>query len=255
MTDLPVAHPWFRAEDAGGGITRLFEPHIDPMLVSNVWHVPGSDVDLLVDSANGIGPLKPHIEAFTEGKPVIAFVTHGHFDHVGGLHEFADRRVHAADADMTRSPYPMRLCREDFPADAHEMYEYYGIPMPEVAVTAIPVAGFDLTAWVTPGAEPTMLLNEGDRIDLGDRSFTLFHTPGHTAGSASLFEERTGTLFTGDALYVDAPLDWVDAEAMGASLRRLRDLDAAIVHAGHERSFDGGELRTTADAWLARLGA
>lgn len=255
MTGLPVAHPWFRAEDAGRGITRLFEPHVDAMLASNVWHVPGSDVDLVIDSANGIGPLKPHIDAFTQGKPVIAFVTHGHFDHVGGLHEFADRRVHAADADMTRSPYPMRLRRQDFPSDAAEMYAYYEIPMPEVAVSAVPIAGFDLAGWVSPGAEPTTVLADGGRIELGDRSFTLLHTPGHTAGSASLFDERDGTLFTGDAVYVDAPLDWVDAEAMVDSLRRLRALEAHVVHAGHERSFDGAELRATADAWLARLGA
>ena len=255
MTDLPVAHPWFRAEDAGGSITRLFEPYVDAMLVSNVWHVPGRDADLLVDSANGVGHLKPHVEALTDGKPVIAFVTHGHFDHVGGLHEFADRRVHDADADMTRSPYPMRLRREDFPSGANEMYEYYGVPMPDVAVTAIPAVDFDLGGWVTPGAEPTMLLHDCDRIDMGDRSFTVLHTPGHTAGSACLFDEHDGTLFTGDAIYVDAPIDWEDAAAMSASLQRLRAVEARIVHAGHERSFDGEELRATADAWVARLGA
>ena len=225
------------------------------MLVSNVWHVPGRDADLLVDSANGIGSLRPHLDPLTMGKPVIAFVTHGHFDHVGGLHEFDDRRVHAGDADMTREPYPMRLLREDFPEGADEMYAYYDVPMPEIAVHALPTASFDIVGWVTPGAEPTMLLSEGDAIELGDRSFTVVHTPGHTAGSASLLDETDGTLFTGDALYIDAPLDWEDAEAMAASLARLREIDARIVHAGHERSFDGDELRATADRWLARLGA
>ncbi|HLB39138.1 MAG TPA: MBL fold metallo-hydrolase [Actinomycetota bacterium] len=233
----------------------MFEPHVDDMLVSNVWHVPGRDADLLVDSANGIGALRPHLDPLTMGKPVIAFVTHGHFDHVGGLHEFDDRRVHAGDADMTREPYPMRLLREDFPEGADEMYAYYDVPMPEIAVRALPIAGFDIEGWVTPGAEPTMLLSEGDTIELGDRSFTVVHTPGHTAGSASVLDETDGTLFTGDTLYVDAPLDWEDAEAMAASLARLREIDARIVHAGHERSFDGDELRATADRWLARLGA
>jgi glyoxylase-like metal-dependent hydrolase (beta-lactamase superfamily II) len=225
------------------------------MLTSNVWHVPGADVDLIVDTANGIGPLLPHVEPLTRGKPVIAFATHGHFDHVGGLHEFGDRRVHGADAHMTRSPWPMRLRREDFPEGMEDEYAYYDVPVPEVAVRAIPSEGFDVAGWVTPGAEPTALLAEGDRIDLGDRSFTVLHTPGHTAGSACLFDEVDGTLFTGDAIYVDAALSWGDADEMAASLGRLRDLDTRIAHAGHERSFTRDELRSTADTWIARLGA
>jgi glyoxylase-like metal-dependent hydrolase (beta-lactamase superfamily II) len=252
-SSLPVAHPWFRAEDAGDGVTRLFETHVDAMLESNVWHVPGGDADLIVDTANGIGPLLPHVEPLTMGKPVIAFATHGHFDHVGGLHEFADRRIHRDDAEMAREPFPMKLLRDDFPPGTEEMYAYYGVPMPDIAVTAVPSAGFDLAGWVTPGAKPTLLLDDGDVIDLGSRSLTVVHTPGHTAGSACLFEERTGTLFSGDTIYVDAAIDWEDAPAIVASLRRLLDLDARVVHAGHERSFDGVELRSVIGHWLSRI--
>ena len=117
---------------------------MDEMLTSNVWHVPGRDVDLIVDTANGIGPLLPHVDPLTGGKPVIAFATHCHFDHVGGLHEFADRRVHRDDADETRAPWRMRLRREDFPEGTEEMYAYYEVPMPDVAVRAVPSAGFDV---------------------------------------------------------------------------------------------------------------
>jgi glyoxylase-like metal-dependent hydrolase (beta-lactamase superfamily II) len=225
------------------------------MMTSNVWHVPGADVDLIVDTANGVGPLVPHVDPLTSVKPVIAFATHGHFDHVGGLHEFADRRVHAADADETRAPFGMRLRREDFPEGTEEMYAYYDVPVPEVALSAVPEADFDIASWRTPGAEPTTLLADGDRIDVGTRTFTVLHTPGHTAGSACLFDERDGTLFTGDAVYVGAALSWDDDAVMEASLRRLADLQPRIVHPGHERSFDGAELKATVDAWVARLGA
>ena len=253
--DLPVAHPWFHADDAGGGITRLWEPHIDELLVSNVWHVPGRDADLVVDFANGVGPLRPAIDALIEGRPVIAVATHGHFDHVGGLHEFEDRRVHRDDAAMTRAPFPLRLQRADFPEGTEEMYAYYGFPVPEVIIDAMPSAAFDVDGWVSPGAEPTMLLEDGDTIDFGDRRFVVVHTPGHTDGSVCLFEERSGTLFSGDALYVDAKLSWDDPSAAAASLLRLRELPVTVAHAGHERSFDGDELRRAVDRALEGLDA
>jgi glyoxylase-like metal-dependent hydrolase (beta-lactamase superfamily II) len=252
---LSVGHPWFRAEDMGEGVTRLWEPYIDELLTSNVFVIPGSDVDLVVDAANGVGPLRPAVDALGSGRPMVAFATHGHFDHIGGLHEFDDRRVHGADAEMTRDPFPLRLRREDYEEGMADMYAYYGYDLPDLLISAVPDPSFDVASWVTPGAEPTVLLTEGDVVDLGDRRCTVLHTPGHTAGSACLYEERTGLLFTGDALYVDAKLSWDDPVAAAASLARLRELEVSTAHAGHERSFDGEELRSACDAAIREIEA
>jgi len=226
IPDLPVVHPWFGAEDAGDDVTRLIETHVDPFLESNVWHVRGSERNLVVDAANGIG----------------------------GLHEFEDRRCHRADAEMP-SPGVLRLMRDSFPEWLVDDYAWYGSPLPDVvALRAVPDAGFDVNAWTTPPTEATGFLAEGDVIDLGDRSFVVLHTPGHTAGSICLLDDANGTIFTGDAIYVDARLGWEDPEAFAASLIRLRDLDVRVAHSGHGRSFDRAELRAAVDATLAELG-
>ena len=255
MVALPVADRWFAVGTVDERVSRLWEPHVDELLVSNVWHVRGRDADLVVDTANGIGVLAPEIAVLAEGRPVIAVATHGHFDHVGGLREFDDRRVHAADAEMTRSPFPLRIHRNDFPPGTEEMYAYYGIPVPEVVIRAAPSPGFDARGWVASGAEPTTLLQDGDVVDLGDRRFEVLHTPGHTDGSACLWDADDGTLFTGDAIYVDAPLDFTDPQAEARSLALLAELPARVAHAGHERSFDGDELRTLAATVIADIGA
>jgi glyoxylase-like metal-dependent hydrolase (beta-lactamase superfamily II) len=253
IPDLPVVHPWFGAEDAGDGVTRLIETHVDPFLESNVWHVRGSERDLVVDAANGIGALRPAIDALGDGRPVVAVVTHAHFDHVGGLHEFDDRRCHRFDADMP-TPGGLRLMREDFPAWLVEDFKYYDSPMPDiVALRGVPDRRFDPSAWTTPAVTANVFLDEGDVVDLGVRTFTVLHTPGHTAGSICLWDEASGALFSGDAVYVDARLGWGDPVAFAASLERLRDLDVRVVHSGHGRSFDGAELRTAVDAALRDL--
>lgn len=244
--ELPVADAWFRSQDIGDGITLLTEPFMDPLLESNVWHVRGRDADLVIDAANGVGSLLPFVGPLTQGRPIIAVATHGHFDHTGGLHEFDDRRCHAEDAEDLRQPFPLRLLRERFADGTAEIFEYYGYPVPEVALSAVPVAGFDLEAWVTPGAEPTAFLAEGDIIDLGDRTFDVLHVPGHTAGSIAMWESATGTLFTGDAAYVDDLMSWDDEGAFRASIARLAETAASRVCGGHGRVFDGNELRALA---------
>lgn len=247
---LPVADRWWRTHDAGDGVTLLVEAHITPMLESNVWHVRGRDADLVVDTANGIGPLRPAIDELAEGRPVVAIATHGHFDHVGGLADFDDRRCHEGDAGGTREPFPVRIERDAQPVGVEEMFRYYGFDVPDLTIAALPSAGFDTTAWRAPGAEPTALVADGDVIDLGDRRLEVLHIPGHTPGSIALWEPATGLLFSGDTAYVDARLGFEDLGAAEGSLRRLAELPVTRVHAGHDRSFDGGELTVLLDRLL-----
>jgi len=47
--------------------------------------------------------------------------------------------------------------------------------------------------------EPDQLLQEGDVVRVGDLSFAVLHTPGHTPGGISLYGE--GVVFTGDTLF------------------------------------------------------
>jgi glyoxylase-like metal-dependent hydrolase (beta-lactamase superfamily II) len=194
------------------------------------------------------------VDPLASGRPVVAVATHGHFDHSGGLHEFDDRRCHEGDAADVRVPFALRLLREDFVEETFEMFAYYGYPAPAVIIRALPAADLDLRAWTTPGAEPTSLVAEGDVIDLGDRAFEVLHTPGHTAGSICLWDERSGTLFSGDAVYLDDRLGWEDRDAFVTSLERLRALPVEVVHAGHGRTFGRRELHAAVDAELTADG-
>jgi glyoxylase-like metal-dependent hydrolase (beta-lactamase superfamily II) len=96
------------------------------------------------------------------------------------------------------------------------------------------------------GAVPTILFDDGDVIDLGDREIEVLHVPGMTPGSIVLWEKASGSLFTSDTLFDDpnpglrvkyhVPPDSFDPQlraARIANLKRLNDLPVKTVYAGH----------------------
>lgn len=82
-----------------------------------------------------------------------------------------------------------------------------------------------------------MIVDEGDVIDTGSHRLRAFHTPGHSSGSISLFEERQGLLITGDTVLAGGNLGGVfgsgNISDMIDSLETLGGLGAKLHLPGH----------------------
>lgn len=235
---------WFAMETIGPGVTRIGEPFVHPSFSANMYHIAGRDLDLLADAGMGLVPLAPLLPA-TKGKPLLVVATHIHLDHVGGLHEFDDRAGPAAEAGLFAT-------MPDEATFAHEFRATAG------AVEQPPHANWSALAYAIEPAPLSRILNEGDRIDLGDRIFTILHLPGHSPGCIALLDEHDGALFSGDAIYDGPLLDDLacsDRAAYRATMRRLlTEVDVSSVHGGHGPGFGPTRMREIARDYLARTG-
>jgi glyoxylase-like metal-dependent hydrolase (beta-lactamase superfamily II) len=152
-------------------------------------------------------------------------------------------------------PISSLVPREAWGDEAVDALEAAGYPMPEpYFVTALP-PGMAADSFNQQPVARVRHIDEGDEIDLGDRCFHVIHLPGHSPGSIGLWEERTGTLFSGDAIYDGPLLDELPESSIEdycATMDRLLTLPVTVVHAGHDPSFDRRRLHELAKQYLAR---
>ncbi|MEA2658885.1 MAG: hydroxyacylglutathione hydrolase [Candidatus Binatota bacterium] len=77
------------------------------------------------------------------------------------------------------------------------------------------------------------------RIDLGNYSLRVFHTPGHTSGCISIIETTRGLLFSADSVFAGGTLSYIaESGSIGDyldSLTRLRCFDLHALYPGHGR--------------------
>ncbi|MBN2110139.1 MAG: MBL fold metallo-hydrolase [Methanosarcinaceae archaeon] len=96
-----------------------------------------------------------------------------------------------------------------------------------------------LFGYKAPSIEPDILLEDGDRLPIGnDEELLVIHTPGHTPGGICLYEENSKSLFSGDTVFPNGSIGRTDFEGgnrsqLTESINRLVKLDVRTLYPGH----------------------
>ena len=95
---------------------------------------------------------------------------------------------------------------------------------------------------------PDFFLTEGD-LTVGDITLAVYHTPGHSPGSATLYWPAEKALFTGDLIFKDGlgrtDLPGGNGGQLKDSIRRVGKLDATWLLSGHGDVVSGKDAVNT----------
>ncbi len=107
-------------------------------------------------------------------KPKMILLTHGHFDHIFGVKECADKYG-----------IPVYMNQEDNYVIQHNFSSRFGLKEPDSSFTTEP-------------------LEDEQIIRFGNTEFKVITTPGHTSGGVCFYDEKDKALFSGDTLFAGA---------------------------------------------------
>lgn len=188
---------------------------VEPALLfdSNMYLLVGSERTALIDTGTGfavdatIDSLKKHLGG---RKLDIVILTHRHYDHVGGLR------------GIIREFSPVLYAGPDDAAPLRE-------------------GDSESTLGTKFGGsiDPMEVIDfcEGDRIDLGGHVLRSIYTPGHTIGSICVLDEVTGSLFSGDTVFVDGVGNTThptgSEKMLIESLKKINDMQFNGLFPGH----------------------
>jgi hydroxyacylglutathione hydrolase len=137
--------------------------------------------------------------------------SHEHYDHIGANRYFHESAMIAA----------YRLAASKMVSGDYYVTMYKGNDLNEIPMR--------VHLW----------LENMTRIDLGNYSLRIFHTPGHTSGCISIIETTHGLLFSADSVFAGGTLSYIaESGSIGDyidSLTRLRYFGPRALYPGHGR--------------------
>ncbi len=183
---------------------------------------------IIIDPADESKTLLKDIETNALKTKLIA-LTHGHWDHTGGVNYFKESL--------------------SCPVACHEK-----------ELPFIMDKGMNLSALLGMGSridKPTILLKESEPITLGQERLEIIHTPGHTKGSVLLLSHDNSFLFTGDTIFSDGigrtDLPGGNEEELLASIsEHILILDNSLIfYPGHGPSDRIGNFKNWFKSYLS----
>ncbi|KUL55497.1 MBL fold metallo-hydrolase [Streptomyces sp. NRRL F-4489] len=213
-----------------GEVSVLIGDRLGAYPYSNSLLVRGATASLVVD---------PSLSLIASPPPAdLVLVSHAHEDHIAGIGGY---------------DIPVHVHRDDLPGlrSRAALVAGYGLP-PEAEAELDRMLRDDFHVQERPDANG---FEDGTVFDLGGRTVTVVHLPGHTAGHCGFLIEPDGFLFVADIdltsfgpYYGGADSDLADFEA---SMRRCREIDARWYGTAHQKGVIEGapEFRRRLDAF------
>ena len=134
--------------------------------------IVGDDKALLIDTGYGIGDYLSYLRTITQ-KPIIVVNTHGHIDHASGNSQFGKAWLNPQDWNLADWHTALKTRENDSGCEGYQ----------------------DI---LVDGPWEKCPLEAGMKFELGGRTITAYSCAGHTRGSMSFLDDKTGFLFTGD---------------------------------------------------------
>ena len=169
---------------------------------------------MVIDPAGDVDQIEDLIKNVFEGKLKYIYLTHCHADHIAGVTELKDRcggkvLIHRIDAEGLNKP-------------EINLSPYIGAPEIEL--------------------EADSRIDDGDLLHIGNLEFNVIYTPGHTAGSTSLYCKSENILFSGDTIFAGS---WGRTDLPTSSREQIMDSiinkilvlpDETFIYPGHGKA-------------------
>lgn len=223
---------YYKVIDMGDRIYHIWEP---AGVASSL--IIGKKKALLIDTGYGYGDLKAVVESLTD-LPVQVVNTHCHLDHAGGNYQFQNheerlceleydsrknirgsvesdtilQKINTKISEQEKRNKTEKQPQLDYAIGIHPyekaVYRLYQMEQKPLVIQKILQgkspeeypwpADFDIEKYLNYKGCEFRTLQDGEIIDLGERQIRVIYLPGHTKGSVVLFDEESGTLFSGD---------------------------------------------------------
>lgn len=186
------------------------------------------DKTLLIDAGAGLDDrIAGVVKSKLNGRSLEMIInTHAHFDHCAGDARFEGSAVHIHRDDA----------RELVTGRFYGTFQFFNDEHP---------------------IRFHKLLEEGDKLELGEHVLEVIHTPGHTYGSICLLDRDKGILFSGDTLFPGGGFGRIDMGGDGRqiiqSLKKISETPFEDLYPGHGPVVHEGKRHAETSLESARM--